>query len=469
MAKKSIAEKSSAVLTITSDLFDALQEHLFPGDGDEHGAVIAAGLVKTDRGIRLVARELMLAREGVDYVPGRHGYRALTPSFIYQCVERCRAQGLVYLAVHNHPGTNSVAFSDIDLQSHERGYGALLDLTGGIPVGALVFARNAVAGDIWMSRETRLVLKEAQVIGVAMRHLRDKPDPSVIETESMYDRQLMLFGAGGQKILSRAKIGIIGLGGVGSLISQFLARLGVGHIVAADPKRISSTNLSRVVGANRADLQQSDGATPKVDIARRVAEEANEAIFYEPIFGDFSEQSVAERFLDCDFLFLAADEMKARLVFNAIVHQFLVPGIQLGAKVASTVRGEVDQAFSVTRWVLPTSGCLWCNGLIPRDLLAMEAKDSVAREEQTYGTRQENPSVITMNAICASHGVNDFLFSYLGLARSGASTDYLRHAHTTRECMRDAPRRDLDCPECGRQVGGRFALGQAKALPTFVI
>ena len=37
--------------------------------------------------------------------------------------------------------------------------------------------------------------------------------------------------------------------------------------------------------------------------------------------------------MDCDYLFLAADTMRARLLFNAIVHQYLVPGVQVGAKV----------------------------------------------------------------------------------------------------------------------------------------
>ena len=57
-------------LTIPVWLYAALQRHLFPGDGDEHGAVILAGTCESDRGLRLVAREIHLAKDGVDYVPG---------------------------------------------------------------------------------------------------------------------------------------------------------------------------------------------------------------------------------------------------------------------------------------------------------------------------------------------------------------------------------------------------------------
>ena len=64
-------------LTIPTGLYKKLQEHLFPGDKDEHGAVILAGTCESERGLRLVARELHLARDGVDYVPGKRGYRML--------------------------------------------------------------------------------------------------------------------------------------------------------------------------------------------------------------------------------------------------------------------------------------------------------------------------------------------------------------------------------------------------------
>ena len=45
-------------LTLPEGIYKALQEHLFPGDNDEHGAIILAGICQSDRGLRLIAREL---------------------------------------------------------------------------------------------------------------------------------------------------------------------------------------------------------------------------------------------------------------------------------------------------------------------------------------------------------------------------------------------------------------------------
>lgn len=39
------------------------------------------------------------------------------------------------------------------------------------------------------------------------------------------------------------------------------------------------------------------------------------------IYGGIVDDDVAEELVDCDHLFLAADTMQARLVFNAVVHQ----------------------------------------------------------------------------------------------------------------------------------------------------
>ncbi len=109
-------------LSMSAQLWRDLYAHLFPGDGDEHGAVIAAGVVRTSRGARLLARELHPAVDGLDYLPGERGYRMLTPSFVRDRILDCANDGLSYLAVHNHGGTDAVGFSADDMASHERGY-----------------------------------------------------------------------------------------------------------------------------------------------------------------------------------------------------------------------------------------------------------------------------------------------------------------------------------------------------------
>ncbi len=457
--------KRDCTLVIPGSLFQSLMGHLFPGDFGEHGVVIAAGLVKDGEEYRLLARELFIAREGIDYVPGTRGHRALTAQFIHRCITYCRDNRLVYLAVHNHGGSDSVAFSRVDIASHERGYPALLDIARGMPVGALVFAENAVEADIWFPDGRRSALKRATVLGARRRHLfHARRRTTAVSNEKFYNRQVLLFGSEGQAELAQIKVGILGLGGVGSLVNEYLARLGVGHLVLVDPDRISDSNFSRVVGATVEDLAS---ATLKVDIAARVARQANPSIRLDQIADDIAKTAVASRLIGCDYLVLAADSMRARLVFNALVHQYFIPGVQLGAKVNfEATTGDILAAFSVLRRVLPGEGCLWCNHLVDAAGLAKEWKTDAEREDQNYGVASPNPSVITLNSIAAAHAVNDFMFVVLGLREPGSEhLLYERFDHLKNRHEYVQPRRDIDCPECSRVKGSRFGMGDASRLP----
>jgi hypothetical protein len=139
-------------LHIPARLWQALSRHLFPGDDDEHGAVLLAGYADGLRGPRLLARELLFAVDGEHYTAGTTGYRALDPGFVRDAVVRARQERLVYLAAHNHFDsyeTGTVGFSTVDLASHRRGYPAFRQITGH-PVGGLVLTPRAAAGDLWL-------------------------------------------------------------------------------------------------------------------------------------------------------------------------------------------------------------------------------------------------------------------------------------------------------------------------------
>jgi molybdopterin/thiamine biosynthesis adenylyltransferase len=465
---------------LASELF----AHLFPGDRDEHGAIIAAGVAHSPRGNRLLAKQLFIAKDGTDYVPGERGYRMLTAGFVTRHALHCRDERLAYLAIHNHGGTDWVDFSPDDLASHERGYPALLDILRDQPVGALVFARQAAAGDIWLPNGARVRLGETRIIGPSIRRLFPSPPPRPRGRDHTYDRQARLFGDAGQDLLRITKVGVIGAGGVGSLLVEYLGRLGVGWIVIADPERLHITNLPRVAGSRRSDARTwltgenrpewlrrlgERMAARKVTIAQRVVREASAHGRCDVIFGDITVDEIARQFADGDCIFLAADTNQARLVFNALVHQYLIPGYQIGAKVPiDPETGEVGAVFTVVRPVTPTSGCLWCNGLISSEGLQREAATGAERKAQRYVDEPEvvAPSVITLNATVASQAANDFLFAITGLTSPKSATDYLRFLPRDREVRFDEPRKDPNCRECGLRPESRLGRGDSYPLPT---
>lgn len=468
---------------ISKPQFDQLMAHLFPGDGDEHGAVIAAGISESARETRLLAREVFLAEDGLDYVPGRHGYRALTPRFIARVSNVCSRQDLCYFAVHCHGGTDSVGFSRTDLESHERGYPALLDITNCGPVGALAFARNAVAGSVW-TRAGVFPLTSLTVVGANIHRLYPSPQQNPLAVNPLYARQALIFGAAGQELLARAKIGIIGLGGAGSLISEWLAKLGVGEIVAIDFDKMEPSNLPRVIGATEWDAQAFLNASGwitlrqlgqrlakyKVHVAERVARKANRRIRYHSVAGNIVDRDVALLLKDADYLFLCADSAQSRLVFNALVHQYLLPGMQVGSKIPIDLRtGQVGDAFTASRPVLPLpgGGCLLCNDLISAARLQEEALSPAERRRQAYVEDRQviAPSVITLNATTCAPAVVDFLFGYFGLLNPNARPGYLMHFCRDRLWTQAECRAEESCLHCGSSPASAFARGDRAELP----
>lgn len=481
MAQQSVNKPHRLVLP--AGLKAQLDQHLFPGDGDEHGAVILAGVAETTCEVRLLAREVRLAKDGRDYVPGKRGYRMLRAEFITHHVLQARDERLAYLAVHNHGGTDAVGFSAVDLRSHERGYPALLQIVDGMPVGAVVFAKKAAAGDIWKPDGSRAPLDCTVVVGPRRQILTPRPVSRDASPDPRYDRQIRLFGDRGQHILSKAKVAIIGLGGAGSLLAEVIGRLGVGRFVIIDPDRVERTNLPRLVGANRRDASPKClGGTPphpllrslaqalsrrKTALAKRNIRRAHREARVCAITSDIVEPNVAAELVDCDFIFLAADTMRARSVFNALVHQYLIPGVQVGAKVVPDRAGGVADVYAVSRLVTAESGCLQCNNFINAAKLQEESLSEEERRSQRYVDDDEvvAPSVITLNASATAQAANDFLFYMTGLAAQDASQDYLRYCPTHRKWWQDEPNRKPDCPDCGLESHSRFGRGDSARLP----
>jgi tRNA A37 threonylcarbamoyladenosine dehydratase len=465
-------------LVMDERLFAELITHLFPGDGDEHGAVIGAGVAESVRGTRLLARDLVIARDGIDFVPGRWGYRMLTPQFVSEQIRRCRDDNLVYLAIHNHGGRDYVEFSEPDNRSHERGYPALLDITDG-PVGALVFAENAVAGDIWTPDRARRSIKEAIIVGRNIKRLYPAPLPKPPKADNTFDRQARWFGDRGQHLLGQLKVGVIGAGGVGMPLIAQLARIGVGTIVGIDPERVEPTNLPRLPESRRLDammqlrrLKQLNAladrlSTRKVRLARRIAKRANPKVNFIGIATSVIEPAAATELTDCDFIFLAADQHLARMLFNTITHQYLIPGIQLGTRIdVDPDTGKVDDIRSNLRLVLPRRGCLRCNGLIDPAKIQDEAVGEAERQRNRYVDEVPAPSVITFNTRLAAEAVTDFMLMMGGMIEGTAPLDYLRYRPLLRRHEPVlGPSNKLTCKDCGAVAKSRRARGDRRTLP----
>jgi tRNA A37 threonylcarbamoyladenosine dehydratase len=470
-------------LTFDAHAWRRLNEHLFPGDDDEHGAVVLAGIAQGRVGLRLLVRDVVLARDGVDYVPGRRGYRALDPMFIAAAARRARDEGWAYLAVHCHGGVGRVAFSSVDMDSHQRGYPSLTQITG-LPVGGLVVARGAIDGDLWFNDGSRSQMSSASVLGRNIATItRDRLAGSE-RTPSMFDRQARMFGAAGQQRLRSMRVAVVGLGGAGSMAAEMLARLGVGELVLIDPDHVEPTNLPRIVGSSHRDafpskrwrLSRRRGEpSKKVHVAANAVRAAGLPVRVTAMPVDVVDPAAVAAIRTCDWIVLAADTQRARHLLNAIAHAYLIPMVQLGVKVpVDPATGSVGQVFTVARRVVPDAGCLWCNGLIDPTSLQLEALGEEGDRARAYvGPDAPAPSVISLNGIAVSMGITDLLLATVGLLDSDTgpelSATYARYVPRLGRLFLDEPRRDSECLHCGNTAVSLRARGDVAMLPVPLI
>ena len=465
------------VLIVSERHYERLWAHLFPGDEDEHGAAILAGVVETDREVRLLVREVILAVDGRDFVPGDRSYRQLQAGFIMPLVNEAGQDGLVYLAIHNHSGDHSVAFSSLDLDSHRRNYPALLAVTRGTPVGALVLARGAVAGSIWLDRDTQVSLQRTIVLGCNRRVIGPHPVQPGAPADSLYDRQVRFLGHEGQRRLHQMCVGVIGAGGIGLALVEHLGRLGVGELVVADPDVVDESNLPRLLGAPR-DAARSRWRRrgwrlvrrplTKVELCRHVLARMPHPVRLRAYDQPAERLAPLRGLVGCDYIFHAADTVTSRYFLNALVHQYLIPAVQIGSKLrANADTGRILEATSIVRRLFLTEGCLLCRGVVDATRLQLEAMNPSDRAAQNYveGSDEPAPSVVSVNALGVAEAVQSFLLHATGIWPIAKSTRYYQQDTLTGEVLVRSGSLADTCPHCGPAVHSRFARGDTTDAP----
>jgi len=128
-----------------------------------------------------------------------------------------------------------------------------------------------------------------------------------------YNRQIMLpeIGISGQERLKKAKVLVIGAGGLGCPVLQYLAAAGVGKIAIAEFDLVSETNLQRQVLYGSEDVGKL-----KSIIATNRVEHLNNLIETERINLKIDPSNSLRNLKDFDIIVDATDNLTARYVIN---------------------------------------------------------------------------------------------------------------------------------------------------------
>jgi molybdopterin/thiamine biosynthesis adenylyltransferase len=152
-----------------------------------------------------------------------------------------------------------------------------------------------------------------------------------------YSRHLLLeeVGESGQQAIKNAKVLIIGMGGLGSPASLYLAAAGVGHIVLNDFDDIEVSNLQRQIS-----YQSDDIGEAKVEVAKRKLQQINPEIKVRSINKAMTEMQLTMELTMADLVLDCTDNMASRQLINKACVDAKVPLI-----VGAAIRFEGQLMF----------------------------------------------------------------------------------------------------------------------------
>lgn len=136
---------------------------------------------------------------------------------------------------------------------------------------------------------------------------------TVDQTYQRYSCQIALpgFGKEAQQKLSAARVLIVGIGGLGCPVAQYLAASGIGTIVLADADRVSISNLHRQIL-----FSPSDKGRLKVEVAKERLQEQNPQIDIQAHAIRVDISNVERILRECDLVLDCSDNFETRYLLN---------------------------------------------------------------------------------------------------------------------------------------------------------
>lgn len=168
------------------------------------------------------------------------------------------------------------------------------------------------------------------------------------DSSEFYSRQTVLteLGPAGQEKLTRSKVTIIGMGGLGSVSALFLALAGIGTLTLVDQDTVELKNLHRQILYSLGDLRY-----PKVEAAARRINQINPEVKVVPIPENLYSDNVATIIGETDCVVDGLDNMQTRYLINRFCVEKSLPYVFGGA---------IGMEGNVAVFRSPETPCLEC-------------------------------------------------------------------------------------------------------------
>jgi molybdopterin-synthase adenylyltransferase len=171
-----------------------------------------------------------------------------------------------------------------------------------------------------------------------------------------YARHFVLkeIGGSGQRRLLDSHVLVVGAGGIGSPILQYLAGAGIGRVTVADDDIVDVSNLHRQTLYGSGDIGRK-----KVLAAGDRVRQLNSDVTYVPVDGHIDMENVDDVLAGVDVVVDGSDNLATRLIVADAALRHRVPLVSASA-------GQLDGQLAVYRGWEPDQPCYRCFVREPR-------------------------------------------------------------------------------------------------------
>jgi len=321
--------------------------------------------------------------------------------------------------VHNHFGPGWQGLSHDDARTEGEYLAPVASAARKLPLLGMTIAGDwTLSARFWRTEQNKTILQDIDQIRVVGKQflIFRRPNSSLRLTNT--DNRiatLSVWGEEKQALLESLRIGIVGLGSVGSMVAEGLARMGVRNFVLIDHDRLERRNLDRTVGTFCIDAFLH---RPKVSIAKRTVRQV--ATSKRPRIKCFITKLQDEHSLralqDCDFVFSCVDRHLPRYMLNFLAYSHLIPVIDGGIHIGLPSKGKPSLDISWrTHLAAPGRPCLQCIGAYEYSKVGLERDgliddphyiNAAPEIKQEYDARE---NVFCFSMRCAAHEIIHFL------------------------------------------------------------
>lgn len=436
------------MLRILEPAWQRLQQALWERSDVESGALLLAEQGGDADHAWFAVREVIPIPEA-GYRQRRADFMEIDPIWMNsQCAQARRARLSVF-TVHTHLTDAPAWFSWADDQGDSRLMPALLHQMPENLHGSLNVTTSDATARVF--RDGTFKPARISVVGAGLVHY---PVPH-IGLQKSHSRQALALGGDGQEKVAALRVGVVGLGGTGSVVSVLLARLGVRDVVLVDGDHIEDTNLSRILGSSPDDVAADQ---LKTSVARREFSCLDTAANVESVPDMLSDESGLAALTDCDVIFSCVDKLLPRAVLNRFAYASLVPVIDMGSAFRVDDSGKIVSQGGKVVIIGPGRPCLWCWGDLDAERIRVEGlppeeRLAEARDGYITGADEPQPSVITFNASLAAAAVTEMLRMVTEFASAETPTQRLNFNFALGTVTRARRAPNSSCRFCGGWSG----------------